>query len=366
MAGNCRWPALAGAAVSIAWDGWTVSGLAGLAFAVSAALVAAIIRHAQRLEIIDVPNERSSHVVPTPRGGGLAIVLVSLAAMAALAALPSRDPLALPVLVLLIVSAPVAIVSAIDDVRPLPAPVRLLVHLAVGLATWALAGGWNVVDLPVAGAVSLGVLAPLLSVVWVVGLLNAYNFMDGIDGLAALQAVIAGAAWAAVGWSAGSWPLVVLGEVVTAASLGFLVFNRPRARIFMGDVGSAFLGFLFAAIPMSVSHAEPRAALVGVAVVWPFVFDASFTFVRRALRGENVLAAHRSHLYQRLVIAGWSHGRATLLYGGLALYGAIAGVCYARHCAMANGSLAFGVPLLAAGLWLLTRHQERRADVPRG
>jgi UDP-N-acetylmuramyl pentapeptide phosphotransferase/UDP-N-acetylglucosamine-1-phosphate transferase len=258
--------------------------------------VAGLRAWALRRGLLDVPNERSSHTAPTPRGGGAAVALAVL-----LGAALGRLPLGYLAGGLL-----VALVSAIDDLRPLPALVRLAAHVAAaGALVWGLPWPWAV------GAA-----------VWVVGLTNAYNFMDGIDGIAGVQGVVAGAAWGVLGWLSGRPEVALLGALLAAGCLGFLPHNWPPARIFLGDVGSAFLGFSFAALPLLLDARSPRSYLAGVLVVWPFVLDASFTFLRRLLRGENVLQAHRTHVYQRLTIAGWSHARVTLLYGLLATLGA--------------------------------------------
>jgi UDP-N-acetylmuramyl pentapeptide phosphotransferase/UDP-N-acetylglucosamine-1-phosphate transferase len=175
------------------------------------------------------------------------------------------------------------------------------------------------------------VLPPIAAVaitgVWLVGLLNAYNFMDGIDGIASGQAVVAGLMWA---WACGSSaPFVaVAGVLIAAASIGFLWHNWAPAAIFLGDAGSGFLGFAFAALPL-VAYQETgdaRFPLAGVLMVGPFVFDTIYTLCRRLRRRENIVRAHRTHLYQRLVTNGWSHARVATLYlvlGGASSAGAV-------------------------------------------
>jgi UDP-N-acetylmuramyl pentapeptide phosphotransferase/UDP-N-acetylglucosamine-1-phosphate transferase len=165
-----------------------------------------------------------------------------------------------------------------------------------------------------------------VGLVWIVGLCNAYNFMDGIDGIAAAQAIVAGAGWAWLGWRGGDAMTALAGALIAGASLGFLFFNWPPAKVFMGDAGAAFLGFTFAALTVLALTQSLERAAAGALFVWPFLFDTTFTLVRRLVRGENVLRAHRSHLYQRLVARGWSHARVTMLYAALAALGvAIAG-----------------------------------------
>jgi UDP-N-acetylmuramyl pentapeptide phosphotransferase/UDP-N-acetylglucosamine-1-phosphate transferase len=223
-------------------------------------------------------------------------------------------------------------------------------------------GYWHVIDLPIYGPLVLGWGGAILTFVWIVGLINAYNFMDGTDGIAGGQAVAAGLGWALLGWNAGQ-PLVGgLGFLVACSSLGFLVHNWPPARIFMGDVGSAFLGYTLAVLPVmfgGLGSDSGAAPVIGCALVWPFVFDPAFTFIRRLLHRENVLAAHRSHLYQRLIASGSSHRRVALIYVGLALVGSILAQ---RGTRWAGHGVGFVVlPILSLGLWILVVLDERRA-----
>ena len=165
-------------------------------------------------------------------------------------------------------------------------------------------------------------------VVGVVGLLNIYNFMDGIDGLAGVQGVVAGLAWWCFGRSLGATASAALGILIAAGASGFLTLNWPPAKIFMGDAGSTVLGFSFAVLPLLV-WVEKKPAVgffvllsVAMLVVWPFLADGIFTIFRRLRKRENIFKAHRSHLYQRLVIAGKSHLLVTVVYGVLAVIGA--------------------------------------------
>ena len=183
--------------------------------------------------------------------------------------------------------------------------------------------------------------------------------MDGIDGIAGGQAVVAGLGWAALGWLSDQ-PLVgILGILLAASSLGFLGHNWPPARIFMGDVGSAFLGFTFAVLAVAAAQRDARLALAGVLLVWPFIFDACFTFLRRLRNGENVFAAHRSHLYQRLVIAGYSHRTVTLLYIGLAAWGAILAQLWTLDVAGSSLLIVVSMPVLCWGLCKVVWRRER-------
>jgi UDP-N-acetylmuramyl pentapeptide phosphotransferase/UDP-N-acetylglucosamine-1-phosphate transferase len=223
-------------------------------------------------------------------------------------------------------------------------------------------GSWKIVDLPVVGEFQLGVLGVPLTFLWIVGLTNAFNFMDGIDGIAGGQALIAGFGWAMAGWYVDDGLVSVTGLLLAGSSLGFLGHNWPPARIFMGDVGSAFLGYTCAVLPVIAGRANPRMIVVGVLLVWPFVFDATLTMLRRLCRGENIFSAHRSHLYQRLVIVGFSHRFVSLLYAGLAIAGGILAVASVLEPPALNAGVAIILPLLCFCLWFYVARKERRRN----
>jgi UDP-N-acetylmuramyl pentapeptide phosphotransferase/UDP-N-acetylglucosamine-1-phosphate transferase len=251
----------------------------------------------------------------------------------------------------------VAVVSWVDDLRSLPHVARLTAHFAAaGLGLFAVGSLWTI-DVPLVGVLPLAWFGFPLGLLWVVGLTNSYNFMDGIDGIAGAQAVVAGAGWCLV---ADALLIRSVGLVVAAASLGFLIHNWHPARIFMGDVGSAFLGYTLAAIPILAAPDDPRLAFAGVLLVWPFVFDTGFTFLRRLSRHENVFRAHRSHLYQRLVIAGWHHGTVSVLYAALASVGVGFAVVWLRGGTLASEAVVVGLAAAALGLWALVVYSERR------
>jgi glycosyltransferase WbpL len=333
----------------LATAGWSTLAGAGVTW-----LVAFVVGEwARRRRILDVPNARSSHVRPTPRLGGIGIAAGVVAALLLSPAAAGR------VAIVLALGLTVSAASLLDDVRGLSARVRLLLHVAVALAAvWAL----QVADVvaPVAGTASAWVFAAV-AVVWIVGFLNAFNFMDGIDGIAAGQALIASAGWVAIGVGIGDAAVVRLGAAVAGASIGFLALNWPPARIFMGDVGSAFLGFLLATLPLAGN--EPlRLAGPALLLAWPFLFDTAFTLVRRASRGENLMEAHRSHLYQRLTRTGLSHAQVTSAYVALAAAGLpVAWLLAADRRAAAALGLA-AIAGLAAALWWVAQRREARLD----
>lgn len=327
-----------------------------VALALSIALVAFTLRWARR-RMLDHPNERSLHERPTPRGGGIGIVVpVTLALLVGGSSLSGS---AAPALWLSGLALCLAVVGFIDDMRNLSAVVRLAIQIALAAAfVWAV-GPWGQVEIPDVWRVDLGVAAGALTMVFLVWITNAYNFMDGIDGLAGVQGVVAGLGWLLVGDRLDDPLMMTAGASVGAACLGFLFFNWPPASIFMGDVGTGFLGFLFGGLTVYASTRSPAAATAGVLFVWPFLFDTIFTIAGRAARREHLLRAHRSHLYQRLVLSGSSHRQITLLYGALAAFGVLIGV--RSVSSGVPGALWFAFPLLGAALWMLVRRRERLA-----
>ncbi len=302
-----------------------------IALAVAAGVAWLVARNARRLGLLDVPNERSSHQSSTPRGGGAGIAAGVAAGMLAFSAAgkpPGRD-----LLILLGGSAAVAALGLIDDRRSIPARYRLLVQLAIAVAVVALIGGAGRLPLPAPLDVPLGWLAAPLAVAWLVTVTNFYNFMDGIDGLAGGQAVASGAGVAIAAWSLGAVQLAVL---VAAASLGFLVLNRPPARIFMGDVGSTSLGFAIAGLALLAPPGQRSMALFAVAVgLSLFLLDPLETLITRVLAGRRIGVAHRAHSYQALAPSRDRHGVVT-----------VALVCVGMLLSL-GGALAYRMPWVA-------------------
>jgi FlaA1/EpsC-like NDP-sugar epimerase/UDP-N-acetylmuramyl pentapeptide phosphotransferase/UDP-N-acetylglucosamine-1-phosphate transferase len=337
---------------------------------VTAAVLLKFLRGTTGVLALDVPNARSSHSNATPRGGGVVMVVaVTVGMLAGAIAFPAWRPLALSFLPAALV---IAGVSFIDDRRPLPTWLRFAVHVGSALALVAMTGIWRQIELPWAAILPLGgVLASVITVLWIVGLSNAYNFMDGIDGIAGLQAVFAGMAWAAAGIALDSLPIAVMGVLISSSAAGFLLHNWSPARIFMGDVGAVFLGFTFAALPLLAAPADPRAPIFAALVVWPFIVDSAFTLARRTLRGEPIFAAHRQHVYQRLVETGLSHGQVATTYGLFSLIGSLLGAAYWVNPQGSAIAVVAGLPLMMLGLIVVLSWRERRllrapdeADVP--
>ncbi|MGE5539698.1 MAG: MraY family glycosyltransferase [Gemmatimonas sp.] len=292
--------------------------LAALAAAVGAASwggTALVLRYLERRAILDRPNERSSHRRPTPRGGGLAVVPVALAAWGGLGVASGAEPL---FWIVLAAAAALAAVSWIDDVRGLsPAP-RLLSHLlAIAAVLASMPSDWTIFQ---------GLIPPALDrvaagLLWV-WFVNLYNFMDGIDGITSTETASIGIGAAVVAALAGG--IVVagvgvapLGIALAATAGGFLMLNWHPARIFLGDVGSVPLGFLCGWLLIALAAAGHwPAALILPAYYWA---DATITLARRAARLQPVWQAHREHAYQKAVAAGTPHDRVVLRIAALNL-----------------------------------------------
>ncbi|MGH2421219.1 glycosyltransferase family 4 protein [Pseudomonas sp. C 49-2] len=252
-------------------------------------------RYALSRSLMDIPNGRSSHSVPTPRGGGVAIVLTYLVTLVlvAFAGWVSWSA-ALP---LLGAGALIAVVGFLDDHGHIAARWRLLAHF--GAAIWALfwVGGLPTISL-VGVELDLGWLGHVLAAFYLVWMLNLYNFMDGIDGIASIEAVCACAGACLVYWLTGHENLMIAPMLLAVAVLGFLYWNFPPARIFMGDAGSGFLGVVIGILSLQAAWAAPEMLWVWLILLGVFIVDATFTLGRRLLRGDKVYEAHRSHAYQ--------------------------------------------------------------------
>jgi UDP-N-acetylmuramyl pentapeptide phosphotransferase/UDP-N-acetylglucosamine-1-phosphate transferase len=282
-----------------------------LAFVVSAVLCWRFAVPDSLFHVLDHPGERSLHHQPTPRSGGVAIVIALLLGWGAAAGLGSlawddvMSWLSAGVVVL-------AIVGAIDDRMGLSPLMRLMVQMLA--AFFLLAAGLvpQQLQLP-ALTLSLPCYLMLpLTVLYVLWMTNLYNFMDGMDGFAGGMAVMGFAAMAWLGWQGGNTDFMLTALIVASACVGFLVFNFPPARIFMGDAGAPVLGFLAAALSLWADRDNLFPLWVAVLIFSPFIVDASYTLLKRILAGKKVWQAHREHIYQQLVQMGWSHRRTVL------------------------------------------------------
>jgi Fuc2NAc and GlcNAc transferase len=324
------------------------------AFAAAWGGSALVRRWSPRAGLVDVPNARSSHLHPRPRGGGLGVLAGVVAGL--LCSLPWSPTSA--ALTLLAAALALAAVGLADDRAPLPVWPRLLAQVAAALVLVAVTGGLPALPLPPPADLPLpAALGGALAVLWLVGVTNFFNFMDGIDGLAGGQAVLVLLAVAALGWS-GDGALLAL--VAAAATLGFLVLNWPPASLFLGDGGSGFLGFLLAGLPLLAPPEQrtPALLVVGVGMAL-FLLDPAWTLLVRLRRGERLGAAHREHLYQRLAAPAVSHARVTvpLLAAGAGLT-LLAALAY-------EGVLGFWWALAAAAACFVVETAAARALAPR-
>ena len=279
-------------------------------------------RYALAASLIDVPNARSSHQLPTPRGGGLSIVIVFLLGLLSLFCLDLVTASAL--WAFLGAGTIVAITGFLDDHGHIAAHWRLLVHFSA--AAWGLycLGGLPALILPLPGfevvALDLGWLGQLLAVLYLVWLLNLYNFMDGIDGLASIEAITV---------SLGAALLYVLQTEVTALWIapvllaitvsGFLVWNFPPAKIFMGDAGSGFLGMVLGLLSIQAAWLDASFLWSWLILLAVFITDATWTLFRRLLRGDKIYQAHCSHAYQYAARCYQSHKKVSLAVAAINL-----------------------------------------------
>jgi UDP-N-acetylmuramyl pentapeptide phosphotransferase/UDP-N-acetylglucosamine-1-phosphate transferase len=326
--------------------------LAVVAFGLSLVVVHAIERVAGRFGLVDHPNPRSSHAAPRPRGGGIGVVVAVTAVAVVMAA---SGKLSAPVEGVLMASVLLAVVGLIDDVRGLPVWPRLAAQIACATLVVGFTGGLTRLPLPPPVNLEVGAAGQVVAMVWLVGVTNFFNFMDGVDGLAAGQAslTLAALAWVLAGHDSGALAVIAL-----AATLAFLIRNWSPAKIFLGDTGSSFLGFLLAALPFTgTGDSRPRLVTLVAVSLALFLLDPMATLISRARQGNTIGEAHREHAYQRLIRRGEPHGRtvASLLLVGAAL--SVGAVAAFERPRLAWPTLTAGV-LLFLVEWALARRRE--------
>jgi UDP-N-acetylmuramyl pentapeptide phosphotransferase/UDP-N-acetylglucosamine-1-phosphate transferase len=282
---------------------------------------------------VDLPNERSLHSRPVPRLGGIGILLGFLLSIGAIYIVNgtvliktwSSQTVALAVAVAVVLGTE----GLYDDLHPLKAAQKFSIQFlfAVSIAVYAIRSGGGSSSLQ--GSLSPTIIVPLL-VLWLVGFTNFYNFMDGVNGMAGAAGVLYGSFLSYCAWEQGQSTISIVAILAAGASLGFLFHNFPRARIFMGDAGSLFLGMLFSLLVILLyeSSGSLRTLVFAAMLYAVFIYDCTMTLVRRLRHGENIFRAHHTHIYQRLVKQGWTHPQVTSLYVGLQILSGIAGVIY--------------------------------------
>ena len=252
-------------------------------------------RYALSRSLIDIPNARSSHSVPTPRGGGVAIVVSFLGALPLMVGGGGLSWAA--AVAMLGAGAFVALLGFLDDHGHIAARYRLLGHFSA--SAWAL---FWISGLPTVNfggvALDLGWIGHLLALLYLVWMLNLYNFMDGIDGIASIEALTACLGASLIYWLTGHGDMIWPPLLLAGAVVGFLYWNFPPARIFMGDAGSGFLGIILGILSLQAAWISPSFLWVWLILLGVFIVDATFTLGRRLVRGDKVYEAHRSHAYQ--------------------------------------------------------------------
>lgn len=280
-----------------------------LVFLCSAGLTWLIRMYTLRHAILDIPNERSSHSIPTPRGGGIAIVATFIIVTLVLgwAAFIENNL----VKAIVVGGTIIAIIGYYDDVYTVSARIRIIVHLIAAMLALHWIGRLSYLDL---GAwhftlKSLGTLLTLLGITWCI---NFYNFMDGIDGLAGGEGIfLAVTSGLALAWF-GAHNVAILMGLFSAAIAGFTVWNWPPAKIFLGDAGSGFLGYAFAVLGLYTVNKGFLPISFWLIILGVFLYDATFTLFYRVIQGKKWFSAHREHAYQHLIAFGISHKQVTI------------------------------------------------------
>ena len=295
-----------------------------LAFLASAAVAGAYRKYAIQEGIMDIPSDRSSHEEPTPRGGGISFMVVWV--FAALISTTLLDYKTDYIVTLVFGAVIVGLIGIFDDVKSLSPLSRIIAHFFAGIVLGLTLDWWPEVDLKNFSFFWgwIGIVCLIFFTAWSI---NLYNFMDGINGLASTEAITL---FGFGGWfiyMSGGTEEAMMAWILAAGVAGFMVWNFPKAKVFMGDGGSGFLGFMVAAFATLCVFRFHIDYLLWAMLYSVFLFDATATLLRRMWRNEKWYHPHRSHAYQRLVRSGWSHTRVTisvlflnLFIGGLATY----------------------------------------------
>jgi UDP-N-acetylmuramyl pentapeptide phosphotransferase/UDP-N-acetylglucosamine-1-phosphate transferase len=336
-------------------------GLLGLVFLSAFGLTKLLCSPASRLALLDHPNPRSLHAAPLPRTGGLAIFGSVLLGIIVSVALGKGEALQTnAILWVLSMALLIGVVSFWDDRAGLSPGLRLGVQaLAAAGVVWGAGLTVHTIPVPFIGSLSLGWLAVPVTILFLMWVANLYNFMDGMDGFAGGMTVLGYGFLGFIAWR-GDHYLMTLVLLIGTAAGGFLLYNLPPARIFMGDVGSVPLGFIAAALAVLGTRDGLFDIWVPLLIFSPFIVDATVTLVRRLLRGERIWLAHREHYYQRLVLAGWGHRKTVLAEYAIMLACGLSAVVYGyageagrlailAGWAFAYAGLAYGVCLVERG-----------------
>jgi len=277
------------------------------------------IRLARFFGIVDVPNQRSSHTEPTPSGGGLAIVFtVVLYLFIARSHLGTTSAQFWGLIVNAILIAGLGFFDDLYTLRRLP---RIIGWVVIAISSLVFGIELTSISLPLIGLVNFGFLSPLITFVWLIGVTNFFNFMDGINGLAGGEALLVSGFLGGIALLSGNGFVFAVSLIIFGTVLGFLPHNFPRAKLFLGDVGSNFLGYVFASVAVIASQQDAGYIpfLIPVILLNMFLLDAGTTLIKRIPKGKDWLEPHRDHVYQRLIKLGYSHVQVTILYSILNL-----------------------------------------------
>ncbi|MBF0572145.1 MAG: undecaprenyl/decaprenyl-phosphate alpha-N-acetylglucosaminyl 1-phosphate transferase [Desulfamplus sp.] len=292
--------------------------LAIILFFISAAITLLLVK---QIKIFDIPNERSSHSKPTPTIGGVAIVFTFFLGMIILYFFADTKMVTERYFIgFTFSSLLIAAMSFYDDFKCKPFYIKLITHIIAIIVVISFGIIIDKIDFPFdffyLNYKSLGAASYLITFCWILGMTNAYNFMDGLNGMAGGNAVIAAIFFCIIALDQGSNFTYMVSYTIAAGVAGFLIFNFPKGKIFMGDVGSTFLGFAFATLSIIASlYDNAHTSLLIIPLLFfHFIYDTFFTFVRRLLNRDNVFQAHRTHLYQLFNRLGYTHFAVTSFY----------------------------------------------------
>jgi Fuc2NAc and GlcNAc transferase len=313
-------------------------------------------KYAHRLGLLDRPNERSSHVRTTPRGGGIGIIAGVLTGLTVVNWL--NHPGGLVPWIVVGSAGLVAAAGLVDDVRGLSPVGRLIVQLLAATIVLSVTGPGVVLPLLREELALSTMWGGALSLLWIMTVTNFFNFMDGFDGLAASQAVASCLGIVLAGWGSDASVLALL---IGAACVGFLFHNWTPARVFMGDVGSGFLGFTLAVLPFLAPEDNRSTAMLATAVgLSLFLLDPALTLVRRAASRKPLTQSHREHLYQQFALPGEPVGGVVTIYSALAILLAVAGAFGYRNPGLLPWVVLGSIVLFAAVCSVALRAERKR------
>jgi len=320
-------------------------------------------RIAYRYQIMDIPNLRSSHSLPTPRGGGVAIFFSFYVVLFFTLFIFEKGAFNWKWVGGLFWGGMVVSFSGfLDDVKKLSLFYRLLAQIVAGLILILSGLSFKTIEIPFWKEIALGDWGIFLTLIWVVWIVNLYNFMDGIDGLAAGVGMIAAFFFSLVLGKTGNDLISLSGMILAGCNAGFLIHNFPPAKIFLGDIGSSLIGFLFAGLALIGNNhlKEPLPIWIPILLLGSFIFDTGVTLLRRMLKREKWFSAHRSHFYQRLTNFHLTHRQVSLIEYGVTVLLGLSSLVYMEASPMLRGCLLIGwIFFFTAGALMIRFHEKR-------